>query len=166
MMTKSDYTAALEQQNEQLQKKLAVSQRINEYHTNNRYDCIRCGITYIHNIENKDIEEYYTTNEYCHPVDKLHEHGGLKAFISLIADPGVTHGLTVNSVHVAYTRNDKVVWDMFFDYYSAEDKWKLSGLQLRQTVYAGTDLKKQKKYKWDRILKFFEDREHKYKQAY
>jgi hypothetical protein len=164
--TKSDYTAALEQQNEQLQKKLAEAQRVNEYHANNRRDCIRCGITYIHNTENNNIEEYYTSNEFWHPINMLHEHGGLKRFIDLIADPNMTYGLTINSVHIAYTRNDRVVWDIFFDYISTEDKWRLTGLQLRDTIYSGKDLKNQKKYTWGRILRFFKDREHKYRQTY
>ena len=165
-MMKSDYTAALEEQNEQLQKKLAESQRINEYHVANRYDCIRCGITFIHNVDKPNVLEYYTSNEYWHPVNKLHEHGGLKEFIDSIARPDIPPGLMVNNVHVAYTRNDKVIWDIFFDYVATEDKWRIDGLQLRQTVYAGRELRNTKKYKWDRILRFFKERERKYKQDY
>ena len=164
--TKSSYEQQLEEQNEQLVQKLAVAQRHNEYHTNNRYDCIHCGITYIHNVDKPAEQEYYTSNEFWHPVNKLHEHGGLKNFIDFIADPNMTYGLVINSVHIAYARNGKVVWDLFFDYISTEDKWRLSAIQLRQTIYAGRDLKNTKKYKWDRILKFFKDREHKYKQDY
>jgi len=165
LKTRSDYEQQLEEQNEQLVKKLAESQRINEYHESNKYDCIHCGVTYIHNA-GTDIQEYYTSNEFWHPINKLHEHGGLASFVDLIVDPNMTYGLTVNSAHVSYTRNDRVIWDMFFDYISTEDKWRISGLQLRQTIYSGKDLKNTKKYTWGRIIKFFKEREHHYKQTY
>jgi hypothetical protein len=163
--TKSDYERQLEEQNEQLQKKLADSQRINDYYADDRCHYIKCGVSFVHNVDESNVDEYYTSNSYTHPVAKLWEHGGLGTLVDTIVDADIAPRLTIFSAHVGLYRNGRVVWELFFGRKS-NGKWELDGIQLREDVVSGAKLGKRKSYKWIQIIRWLTERGLKYKQIY
>lgn len=162
---KSDYEALLEQQNEQLIKKLSAAQRLNEYHVSKRFDCIKCGITFIHNTEIADAPEYYSSNEYWHPVNKLWEHGGLHKFVDMIMSPDDAHNLVIQGGYLAFSRNGNIIWEVFMNY-TDPDKWQIEAIQIHDEVYSGKNIKNKKKYKWKQIINWLKTKNDHYKQDY
>lgn len=160
----NDYIRQLEKQNEELRQMLARSQRFNEYYYNNRSIHFRCGITFVHNRNTTD-PEFYTSNEYTHRVNRIHEHGDLGHWVDSCCTIDEDVGLVKMGMHVGMYRNGRCIWDVFFRIMPS-NKWIIDAIQFGDyDVVSGKNVNC-KEFEWDEVMTALSDRSQRYKQSF